>query len=277
MSTNDVTAVIVTFNSEHKIFSCLDSIPIDTKVIIVENSNNFSFKKSVETHRKNVECFLLKNNEGYAFANNYGLKKVNTKYALILNPDVRLFNNTIDNFILTASKIRSFWIIGPNQNLNNKKTKIDKEIYETKDIKGYAMFLNIDKFKNKFFDDKFFLYFEEIDLCKQVKKKGGSIFVDKNILLVHDGGSSVKIKSFHELEKNRNWHWMWSSFYFHKKHKGFLLAFIIIFPKLFSIIFKILIFTLLQQKQQKEIYICRLSGIFNSLLGKKSWYRPKLN
>ena len=120
MSTNDVTAVIVTFNSEHKIFSCLDSIPIDTKVIIVENSNNFSFKKSVETHRKNVECFLLKNNEGYAFANNYGLKKVNTKYALILNPDVRLFNNTIDNFILTASKIRSFWIIGPNQNLNNK-------------------------------------------------------------------------------------------------------------------------------------------------------------
>ncbi len=87
---------------------------------------------------------------------------MNTKYALILNPDVRLFNNTIDNFILTASKIRSFWIIGPNQNLNNKKTKIDKEIYETKDVKGYAMFLNIDKFKNKFFDDKFFLYFEKL-------------------------------------------------------------------------------------------------------------------
>ena len=40
MNTNDVTAVIVTFKSEHKIFSCLDSIPSDIKVIIVENSDD---------------------------------------------------------------------------------------------------------------------------------------------------------------------------------------------------------------------------------------------
>ncbi len=277
MNTNDVTAVIVTFKSEHKIFSCLDSIPSDIKVIIVENSDDANFKKSVESYRKNVECFLLKFNYGYAFANNYGLKKVNTKIALIINPDVRLFNNTIENFILAASKRKDFWLIGPNQNFNNNKINVDEEIYQTKDIKGYAMFLNLDKFDNKFFDDNFFLYFEEIDLCKQIRIKGGSIFVDKKINLEHDGGNSVKINSLHELEKNRNWHWMWSTFYFHKKYKGFLVAFFVIFPKFISIILKIIYFIFTQEKKKKEIYICRLSGIFNALLGRKSWYRPKLN
>ena len=277
MHSYDVTAVIVTFKSEHKIFSCIDSIPKNIRVIIVENSNDTNFKKSVETYRKNVECFLLNQNMGFAFANNHGLKRVTTKYALILNPDVRLLEDTIDNFILSASKKKDFWLIGPNQNFSKDYNKSDEEIFETKDIKGYAMFLNIEKFNMQFFDENFFLYFEEIDLCKQVNLKGGKILIDKKINLEHDGGGSVKLNSYHELEKNRNWHWMWSTFYFHKKYKGFLIAFLIVFPKLFSIIFKIIIFTLILRKKKKEIYFYRLSGIINSLLGKKSWYRPRLN
>ena len=277
MQTYDVTAVIVTFKSEHKIFSCIDSIHKDIKIIIIENSDDINFKKSVETYRKNIECFLLNQNRGYAFANNYGLKKVNTRYALILNPDVRLLKDTIDNFILTASQKKEFWLIGPNQHFGKKNNKSYEEIYEANNIKGYAMFLNIEKFNDKFFDENFFLYFEEIDLCKQVKLQGGKILIDKRINLEHDGGSSVKLDSYHELEKNRNWHWMWSTFYFQKKYKGFLFAFLIIFPKLVSIILKIFFYIFLRKKKQKEIYICRLSGIINSLLGKKSWYRPALD
>ena len=39
-------------------------------------------------------------------------------------------------------------------------------------LKGFAIFFNIKMFKNNFFDENFFLYFEEIDLCKRVKKNG---------------------------------------------------------------------------------------------------------
>ena len=67
MGLSDITAVIVTFKSEHKIFSCLDSIPNNLKVIIVENSNNINFKNKVESYKSNVECFLLNENQGYAF------------------------------------------------------------------------------------------------------------------------------------------------------------------------------------------------------------------
>ena len=51
------------------------------------------------------------------------------------------------------------------------------------------MFFNIEKFNNIFFDENFFLYFEEIDLCKSVLSKKGLILIDKNIIVEHDGGS----------------------------------------------------------------------------------------
>ena len=78
------------------------------------------------------------------------------------------------------------------------------------------------------------------------------------------------------LEKNRNWHWMWSTFYFHKKHYGYLTAIIKILPKLSSSLIKFIIFLITFQKYKSEIYKHRLSGIINSVLLRKSWYRPKL-
>ena len=66
MGLSDITVVIVTFKSEHKIFSCIDSIPNNLKIIIVENSSDKNFKDRVENYRSNVECFVLNNNFGYA-------------------------------------------------------------------------------------------------------------------------------------------------------------------------------------------------------------------
>ena len=118
---------------------------------------------------------------------------------------------------------------------------------------------------------------EEIDLCRKVKKNNGIILLSNKIIVNHSGGLSVDQNFKEELEKNRNWHWMWSSFYFHKKYKGFIIALIIIFPKLFSSFFKTIFYQLVLDKKKKDIYFCRLSGIINSILGKKSWYRPTLD
>ena len=275
MGLSDITVVIVTFKSEHKIFSCIDSIPNDLKIIIVENSSDKNFKDRVENYRSNVECFVLNNNFGYAYANNFGLSKVKSKFGLVLNPDTRLTKNSIDKFLNTASNYKNFWLVGPDQNF--EKGLSNDDIREAKNIKGYAMFFNIEKFNNIFFDENFFLYFEEIDLCRSVLNKNGQILIDKNIVVEHDGGSSVKTESQHELDKNRNWHWMWSTFYYHRKHKGFLLSLFIILPKFISSLLKFLQYKIFNNKKLKEIYYCRLSGILNSIKGNKSWYRPRLN
>ena len=277
METNELSIVITTFKSELKILTCLDSIPSNIKTIVVENSNNESFKKDIETKYKNVNCILTGENKGYARANNIGLSKVKTEFALVLNPDAILEINAIENFLKTAIRYNDFWIIGPGNdqgvNLNFKNS----DTIQVNNLKGFAIFLNISKFKGKFFDENFFLYFEEIDLCKKVKSQGGSIYLDSKIKIAHEGASSVDQNFKNELEKNRNWHWMWSTFYYHKKYKGFIYALIIIFPKMFSSFFKIIFYSITLNKNQKEIYFCRLSGIFNSILGKKSWYRPTID
>ena len=98
MEIKELTIVIVTFKSEDKIFSCLDSIPENINTIIVENSNNLNFKNLIEKKYNNTKCILLGENKGYAFANNIGLNLVKTKFALVLNPDTILSEIQIPKF-----------------------------------------------------------------------------------------------------------------------------------------------------------------------------------
>jgi len=78
------------------------------------------------------------------------------------------------------------------------------------------------------------------------------------------------------MELSRNWHWMWSTFYYNKKYKGFIISLVIVFPKLISSILKFFIFLTLRKHEKKEIYYQRYSGLINSIIGRSSWYRPKV-
>jgi len=277
MESKELSIVIVTYKSEGKIYNCLDSIPNNIKVKIVENSNDKNFKSKIESKYRNVKCILTGSNKGYAIANNIGLNDVDTRFALVLNPDTILDKTAIDNFFIAEKKIEDFWLIGPASDQQVNKDFNDNHILEVNNLKGFAIFFNMKKFNRNFFDENYFLYFEEIDLCKKVKKNNGKIFLDKNILIKHEGASSVEKTKKMELEKNRNWHWMWSTFYFHKKYNGFFFALINISPKFISSIFKTLFYLLILNNVKRDIYFCRFSGIINSIMGKKSWYRPSLD
>jgi GT2 family glycosyltransferase len=204
---------------------------------------------------------------------------VKTKFALIINPDAEADENAINNFLSTAKLRSNFAIIAPY--IQNEKNNINKEttkgIFQVKSVKGFAMFLNLKQFKNiGYFDENFFIYFEEIDLCKRLIKNNKEIFLDTNIKINHLGGTSHDNSINYEMEKSRNWHWMWSSFYFHKKHYGYCIALFKILPKLISALLKTIFFKFTLNKRKKDIYYCRFDGILNSILLKKSWYRPKI-
>ena len=281
MSIKDITIVIASFKSEKKIKDCLNSIDKQAKVLVIENSNNLSFKENLEKEFSNVECVLAGANIGYGSANNIGLKKVKTKYALILNPDATLYPSSLENFIKATEKIYDFAIMAPY--IQEEKDKFDKKNdlknispVEVGNVKGFAMFLNISEFREVgFFDENFFFYFEEIDLCKRLINHGKKIYLIPEIKIDHGGGLSHDQSINAEMELSRNWHWMWSTFNYHKKYKGFFVSFFIILPKMSSAIIKVLIYTLIFNKK-KKIYYQRLSGLINAIMGKSSWYRPKV-
>ena len=239
------------------------------------------FKQDIENKYQNVHCILTNQNLGYAKGNNLGLKNVKSQYALILNPDAKLNNDTIEKFFSSAQKIKNFSIIGPakqDEFSEEKYLETKSDFFEVKKLKGFAMFLNLDQFNEiGFFDENFFIYLEEIDLCRRLIKKNKKIFLDKNIKINHLGGSSHNKEIDFEMELSRNWHWMWSTFYFNKKHFGYLNALFKVSGKVFSSVIKIVIYTIFFKENKKKIYYQRLSGLVNSIIGKKSWYRPKVS
>ena len=239
MNENDLTIVINTFKSDEKIFSCIDSIDQNIKIIIIENSENSKFKNNLEQKYKNVTCYLARDNLGYAKGNNLGLSKVKTRYALILNPDTMLEKNAVKNFFVNVQNSLDFAIIGPaiqeKEDQSKARAKEGKNLREVKYVKGFAMFLNLKQFEDVgFFDENFFIYLEEIDLCKRLKKNGKKIFLDSNINIEHLGASSHNKSIDFQMNLSRNWHWMWSTFYYKKKHEGYLIALIKVLPKLSS-------------------------------------------
>ena len=280
MDFDKITVVINTFHSEDKIIQCLDSIHSNVRVIVIENSDNINFKKKIEKKYSNVQCFLTGENLGYAKGNNLGLSKVKTKFSLILNPDAKLGQEALNNFLISAEKIKYFSIIGPAKQIEDStddKTVSEKEFFQVESLKGFAMFLNMDEFKDiGFFDENFFIYLEEKDLCKRIKKRNKKIFLVANIKIDHIGGSSHNQSIDYEMELSRNWHWMWSKFYFNKKHYGYIFALFIGLPNFIHSFLKFLVYLILNDKR-KNIYLNRSKGFLNALFGKPSSYRPKIN
>ena len=281
MSIKDITVIITSFKSGEKIKNCLNSIDRECKVLLIENSNDPNIKKNIEKEFSNVECILTGTNLGYGKSNNIGLKKVTTKYALILNPDTTLHISALENFLKTTEKIAEFAIMGPY--IQEEKNKYDKGYLknlspvQVVNLKGFAMFLNLSEFEDiGFFDENFFLYFEEIDLCKRVVDSGKKIYLIPDIIINHEGGQAYEGSISEEIELSRNWHWMWSTFNYHKKYKGFFVSLLIVLPKLISAIIKVLIYFLIFNKKKRKIYYQRLSGLINAIMGQGSWYRPKV-
>ena len=285
LNLNNLTFIIVTFKSEDIIHKCLESLPKNSKIIIIENSNNQKLKKELEDKYSNIKV-VVQENSGMGCANNKGIKLCETDYAFVINPDVKFYNNTVEELINFSLKHSDYSILAPisdnmkypNYTIKNKKMINDKLNYITVDsVDGYAMLINKKRCKdNLFFDENFFLYLENDDFCLRKKNENENIFILKSAKVNHLGGKSHSIIYAKEIEYSRNWHWMWSKFYFNKKHYGYHKAFLITFPSLITSTIKFLYYFMTVNKYKKKIYIMRFLGLINAMLGRKSWYRPKV-
>ncbi len=289
ISRQNLSIVIVTFKSEMVIHECIRSIEKDIKIIVVENSDNSHFKDELESTYINVTCVLTSKNLGMGSANNIGIKKVKTDFVLILNPDVILETSTINELIIASQKIINFAILAPisldtnypNYKLfNNEKIKNKNNCsLRVKSVDGFAMLFNKKKLdivlSKDYFDKNFFMYLENDDLCKRITEINEDIFIIPTARIKHLGGKGVNEKYKEEIELSRNWHWIWSKFYFNKKHFGYLRAFLNGLPKFISSLIKYFFYLLVKNKIKKRIYLNRASGFFNAAKNNPSSYRPK--
>ena len=294
---NELTVIILTYHTSKKIIlECIRAIDKNVNILIVENSSSFENEKDVMAMSSNIKIICTGENLGYGGGNNFGIKHSSTDYVLILNPDTICDKNFFSNIHNVIKEAEDFTIIGcqylfdkifmPAGFFDTKKnTEFVKDFKNNKVesltnvewVTGCSMLLNLKNFEKKeIFDTNFFLYFEEFDLCKSVQKKGKNVYTSNQLKVNHLGFQSSLSENEDEnlIKINiKDWHYMWSSFYFYKKNYSYLYALIKLSGKFLKSLFKLIFYSIKFQKNLKNKYLYRFLGLFNSIIGRSSFFR----
>ena len=225
---NKITIVIVIYNSTDIIFNCLKHLN-DFDIIIVNNGKNAKVLDKLSS-KNNIKIISPGKNVGMGKGANFAFESIQTDFFLLLSPDIEISEDSISKLFTKITKNDNCAIAAPlnitdpdsfgvlpekrdlyeknrnkiDINLNNIEMKPEGEICV--DVtKGCALLINSKYFKEVGgFSEKFFLFWEEVDLCKKFLKKNLAIIVNPLSEAHHKEGTSSKtdlenlfIRSYH--------------------------------------------------------------------------------
>jgi GT2 family glycosyltransferase len=279
-----ITIIFLSFHSEHHIRRHILEINKKFPIIIIDNASNFEFKKEIEEKYSHVKVLITKENIGWAAGMNLGIKESATNYVMINSPDINISNDSIEKLLSAIGEERKFALFAPTY----LDESIHKNYYKKFDIKDNfedvlevewidnSFIINKEEINNLgFFDENFFMYYENFDFCKKLFASKKKMLVSKNIKFTHEGTSSVNKNFSFEVILSRNWHYNWSKYYFFKKHYGTFFGIKKIFPNFLRSIRKILVYKfLLRDNIKYQFALAEFKGIFQSVMSRPSSYRP---
>lgn len=238
-----ISFIIVNYKSAKELKRCLNDLSKMSdaryfEVIIVNNDEN---KLSLPryTFKKQHHCEINKN-IGYGAANNYGLNFASEKYVCFLNPDTFGFENNLLDILdftnektitsprlLTETGESQQWSCGEKITLleiikNNfgihKKPWLNNTISHVDWVSGAALFVQTKTIRDLGgFDESFFLYYEDVDLCQRIQNIGGSTLYIPHVTITHSCGNSSK----KDRKNQKKWYYKSQDIFF-KKHVGVL-------------------------------------------------------
>ncbi len=202
---------------------------ISLDVIVVDNNSTEGDVESITSKYPAVRLIKNDKNIGFAAANNLALKIIKGKYTLFLNNDTVFKNNVIEKAFKFAEAMKQPVFAGCqllNADMSKQESVVDfpnlwntitENFFLYKVVKRSKLFnkyyqnyndyhkeIEVDVIRGAFmfcptkqilelngFDDRFFFYSEETDLCYRFKKSGGKIFFLPDVKLIHYGGETT--------------------------------------------------------------------------------------
>jgi len=203
---------------------------VNYEIIAVDNNSTEGEVDTITNEFENIILIKNSTNEGFGAANNKGLTIAKGKYVLFLNNDTIFFENSIKKVFDFAETLNENSIIGcillnedkslqysvydfpsllnvftsnfflyslfPKSKLFNKYHLMNRKINETTEVDvvtGAFLFGTKEKLKEiGGFDERFFFYNEETDLCYRFKQNGGKIFYYPKTAITHLKGGTAK-------------------------------------------------------------------------------------
>jgi GT2 family glycosyltransferase len=225
----NVSYLVVTYNSAVQIKSLLDSIAktgdgLTYEVIIVDNNSSDQTVKIVRQYKLKHTLIANKTNPGFAKAVNQGLTEATGECIFLLNPDTRLVGNVTKNLYQFTQKVTPLGAVAPRLVSPNGQDQpsvfhfptisnallryafnqqdrygkyLPKRITNPVDVAVMAaLFIpktTIEKVGQ--LDERFFLYYEDIEFCRRLKKAGLPVFYYPTVKVMHVHGASGHFKS----------------------------------------------------------------------------------
>lgn len=224
-----VSIIIVNWNTRDLLLRCIKSIEEKTQnlpyeIIVVDNASSDDSAEAVRQQYPRVKLIASDENLGFAAGNNTALKHANGEYILLLNPDTIVEDDAIqqmmeylhDNSDVGAVGCRilnsdgtlqeSYWMEFPSEKwLFFKAFYLDKiaRVLSNRSVSEQNLPLSVAHLLGACimtrhsiiselngFDESYFLYMEETDLCYRIKKLSRSIYYLPSARIIHFGQQS---------------------------------------------------------------------------------------
>ncbi|QAT41046.1 glycosyltransferase family 2 protein [Clostridium sp. JN-9] len=207
---------------------------ISYKVFLVDNNSSDGTVQMVKHEFKDVTLIANKTNNGFAKANNQAIKISDSRYIILLNPDTIVHENALDNMVHYLQQHEDVGIVGckllnPDGSLQESCRRFpDLSTYSTILLKLHTVFPNkrclrryfmkemnyntineVDQVmgaalmyrtnvlgEKSYLDEDYWIWFEEVDFCYNVKKKGYKVVYIPDAEIIH-----YKAQSFNQLLK----------------------------------------------------------------------------
>ncbi|HVL77453.1 MAG TPA: glycosyltransferase family 2 protein [Noviherbaspirillum sp.] len=233
---SDVTVVIVTYNSAHCIAGLAPGLASMPHVTVVDNASNDDTVAEVERLIPQAKLVRNPRNLGFGAANNLALREVTTPFALLLNPDCLPEHAALAGLLETAQRFPEAAIIAPHLLGRSGKLELNYRwsglhwtsrgpAAEGPCCVGFAcgavMLFNMEVMREVgLFDEDFFLYYEDEDLCHRVLAARRQIIVAPHVTVQHLSRGSVRGNSPLRAEFLRGFHHAQSKLIFTAKHRN---------------------------------------------------------
>ena len=225
----DLSIIIVSYKGEARLKKCLEALNsftgknFSTEVIIVDNRSDDETIIKIEKQFPKFRFIYNEINGGFANGCNMGSKIATGEFLLFLNPDTVASESEVEKLLQTAKQNPAFSILSCRQvNENGKEcvvsgpfprvfnlTGFQRAIFKhlTPDtgcmtpefsfpdwISGSVVMIRKELFqKVEGFDEDFWMYFEDVDLCRRIRNISGEIAFCRNITIEHNHGGSSRI------------------------------------------------------------------------------------
>ena len=237
-SINEITIIVVLYEEEiNLILRSLENIK-NFKIIIVDNAGNTSLKKKIEEKYKIYRYILNTKNYGYAKAANQAIKQCDTEYVLMFQADGLISKKDISILLKSHKKYKNCFIASPTyydkgskltynggglpeKNLGMDVLNLEGDVCVETIVDAAILLKKKDIIELGLYDENFFLYYSDFDLCRRILKKKKSIIQIFEAKAQHDHGE-IKVKNFLKKIFIRNYNFTFDElYYFFKINKHY--------------------------------------------------------